>query len=255
MKRLAKGIHRLGQRAAEIRQVVEAMPAQAAELREAVTVTAGQMRQLRTDLKAAVPPLLPTNESAAPVQLREIDESVEVLAEAGFLLAGIDCETGLGRRIRVYLQRSEAVPPARLRALLAAHAHQSTLKSLLAGIVQATDLAAETDLRELDFSEVVVEFGAGQSVWIGWRAEDRPAPAPAAAVDARPPTFSQSSFFAQPAVAPVVLPVVHRASATVGESPQPPAMVPAAAPLAPVGRASALDRFKKMPDLTKKASR
>lgn len=256
MKKIAKGIHRLGQRAAEIRQVVEAMPAQAAELREAVTATAGQMRQLRTDLKAVVPPLLPTNESAALAQLREVEEAGDVLAEAGFLLGGIDWETGLVRRIRVHLHRADTVPIARLRALLAAHAHQPTCKALLSGLVQAVDLAEQADLAELDFAEVVVELGSGQGVRIGWRAPAPAAPsAPATTLaEPRPPAFAQSSFFAQPAAAPAA--AVAVAPAASGSPAVPPAPLAATATtLPPNWRASALDRFKKMPDLSKSAPR
>ncbi len=257
MKKIAKGIHRLGQRAAEIRQVVEAMPAQAAEFREAVTATAGQMRQLRTDLKAVVPPLLPTNESAALAQLREVEEAGDVLAEAGFLLGGIDWETGLVRRIRVHLHRAEAVTIARLRALLAAHAHQPTCKALLSGIVQAVDLAEQADLAELDFAEVVVELGSGQGVRIGWRAPAPAAPSVSAATtlaEPRPPAFAQSSFFAQPAAVPVA-PVAIAPTASASPAAPPAPLAATATALPPNWRASALDRFKKMPDLSKSAPR
>lgn len=251
MKKIAKGIHRLSQRAAEIREVMQAMPAQAAELREAVTATAGQMRQLRTDLTTAVPPRLPENESAALAQLRKIEVSADALAEAGYRLGGIDHDLGAGRRTRVLLERVDAVALPRLYSLLAMETTDPTTKALLAAIVQATELAAKVEFAHLIFTEILVEIGSGQAVRIGWRTADPVASAPVVAAEARPPTFSQSSFFARPAATPTpAAPVPEPAPV-----PSAPAQPAAAAPLEANWRASALDRFKKMPDLSKRTVR
>lgn len=262
MKKIAKRIDQLGQRAAAIRQAVETMPAQAAELREAVTATAGQMQQLRADLTAGVSALRPSTEADTLATLREIDAAADVLGEAGFLLGGVDYELGAVRRLRVRLVQAEAVELTTLRSLLAAHAHRPVLKTLLSGIVQATEIAEKVEFSQLDFAEVVVELGATQMVRIGWRADTVAVPVaanPQATSEARPPTFSQSSFFARPAVAPE--------AATAATAPVAPASPEAAKPkdLRPGGqsapattpdwRVSALDRFKKMPDFSKRPAR
>lgn len=263
MKKIAKRIDQLGQRAAAIRQAVETMPAKTAELREAVTATAGQMQQLRADLTAGVAALRPSTEADTLATLREIDLAADVLGEAGYLLGGVDYELGVVRRVRVRLVQAGAVELATLRSLLAAHAHRAVLKMLLSGIVQATELAEKVEFRQLDFAEVVVELGAGQTVRVGWRAEPVAVPIaanPPATSEVRPPTFSQSSFFARPAVA---VEAATAATAPVAlatpEAAKPKDLRPAgqAAPAAttPDWRVSALDRFKKMPDLSKRPSR
>lgn len=252
MKKIAKGIHRLGQRAAEIRQVVEAMPAKAAELRAAVTTTAGHVKQLRTELATTLPPILSSGVTETLAQLREIEGATEALAEAGYRLAGIEHELGVGRRTRVLVERVDEVALPRLHALLEMEAGHLMAKALLTAIVQATELAAKVEFEHLIFTEILIEIGTGQTVRIGWRAADPVTPALAA--EGRPPTFSQSSFFAQPAVVPIAQPAASGGPATASASLHPVA-VPAEAPLAPGGRASALDRFKKMPDLTKRPSR
>ncbi len=263
MKKIAKRIDQLGQRAAAIRQAVETMPAKTAELREAVTATAGQMQQLRADLTAGVAALRPSTEADTLATLREIDLAADVLGEAGYLLGGVDHELGAVRRVRVRLVQAEAVELATLRSLLAAHAHRAVLKTLLIGIVQATELAEKVEFSELDFAEVVVELGTGQMVRIGWRAEAIAAPVasnPPATSDARPPTFSQSSFFARPAVAPVVAvaataPVAPATPEAAKPKDLRPAGQPVPAATTPDWRTSALDRFKKMPDLSKRPAR
>lgn len=261
MKRIAKSIGHLSQRAAAIRQAVETMPAKAAEIRESVTATAGQVQQLRADLTAGVAALRPGTDADTMATLREIDAAAEVLIEAGYLLGGVDCELGAMRRLRVRLVQAEAVDLAALRSLLAAHAHRPVLKTLLSGIVQATELAEKVEFRELDFAEVVVELGAAQTVRIGWRADVVAVPVaanPPATSEARPPTFSQSSFFARPAASPVTAPAATPSVTQPPVAARPadlrPVGQPAPAPT-PDWRASALDRFKKMPDLSKRPAR
>lgn len=262
MKRIAKRIGHLSQRAAEIRQAVETMPAKAAEIREAVTATAGQVQQLRADLTAGVAALRPGADADTLATLREIDAAAAVLIEAGYLLGGMDYELGAVRRVRVRLVQAEAVELTTLRSLLAAQAHRPVLKTLLAGIVQATELAEKVEFSELEFAEVVVELGAAPLVRIGWRADLVGAPVTAnspATTEPRPPTFSQSSFFARPAAAPVAA-----SAAPAPEAPAAPEVAkpkdsraadqPAPATL-PDWRASALDRFKKMPDFSKRPAR
>ncbi len=244
----------MSQRAAEVRQVVEAMPAKAAELRAAVVATAGHVKQLRTDLAGVLPPLLASGDADTPARLREIESAADVLAEAGYRLAGIEHEPGVGGRTRVLLERVDSVALPRLQALAAMHSEPPPTQALLAAIVQATELAAKVEFEHLVFSEILVELGVGQTVRIGWRAEDPVVRAPAVAAEVRPPMFSQSSFFARPTAA-AETPAPVAAAAMGGGEVSPPGTPPVVATPGPDWRATALDRFKKMPDLTKRTAR
>jgi hypothetical protein len=262
MKKFAKGIQRLSQRAAEIRHAVETMPAKAAELRETVVATAGQVQQLRGELVAGAAAVRATVEAGADpaAVLREVAECADLLAEAGFVLEGADIELAPVRRVRAHLGRTGEPSAARLRALLAANAHRPVAKALLAGIVQAHDFAEKADAGALAWTELTVDLGGAGGVRIGWRSdapEGVSAAAGATGSAERPPVFSQSTFFERrPAVeagatsAPGA--VASAAPAVVVRSGEVPAASgPAAAK--PAARASALDRFKKMPDLTKRS--
>lgn len=264
MKKFAKGVQRLSQRAAEIRQAVETMPAKAAELRETVVATAGQVQQLRGELVAGAAAVRATVEAGADpaAVLRELEACAGVLAEAGFALEGADVDLAPVRRVRAHLVRTGVPSAARLRALLAANAHRPVAKTLLAGIVQAHDFAEKTDAGPLDWTHLTVEVGGAAGVRVGWRA-DLPgsggsAGVAAPATETRPPVFSQSTFFERrPANEPgatsvpgaVAAAAAPAAVVRAGEVPA--AVAPVAAK--PAARASALDRFKQMPDLTKRS--
>lgn len=261
MKRFAKGVQRLSQRAAEIRQVVDTLPARAAELREVVHATAGQVQQLRGDLAAGAAALrLPADADPAAL-LREVDACAGPLAEAGFAVEGADVDLAPLRRVRVHLARTGDVSPARLRHLLAAQAHRSVAQTLLAGIAQARELADDAETGALAWTHLTIDLVGGTAVRLGWSAATVDDGQASAAGDVSPPMFSQSSFFERrpatpagaPAPAAIVAPPVI--GTTVPQPAAPEAPPPSATPPAPPpSRASALDRFKKMPDLTRRSS-
>jgi len=263
MKKFAKGVQRLSQRAAEIRQAVETMPAKAAELRETVVATAGQVQQLRGELVAGAAAVRATVEAGADpaAVLREVAECADLLAEAGFALEGADVELAPVRRVRAHLGRTGEPSAARLRALLAANAHRPVAKALLAGIMQAHDFAEKADAGALAWTELTVDIGGAAGVRAGWRADapggEAVAGASAPTAEVRPPVFSQSTFFERRPAAEVGATSAPEAmaaaapAAVVRASEVPAAAAPA--PAKPAARASALDRFKKMPDLTKRS--
>jgi hypothetical protein len=83
----------------------------------------------------------------------------------------------------------------------ASDAHRPVTKALLSAIVQAAETTEKIEFASLEFTEVLVEVGSGRAVRIGWRSVNDVAPVAAPATEARPPTFSQSSFFARPEAA------------------------------------------------------
>jgi hypothetical protein len=289
MKNMSKRIQRMSERAAEIRQVAEMMPGKAAELRGAVATAAGQVRQLRTELTAGAGAATALARSASgagflradagmAATFQAVEMAAPVLKEAGYLLDGIDLEVVTGR-VRARLWRDEEVKLEDLRVVLEVYARTPVEKALVKGLVQAAELAAGLELRELDLAEVVVDAVTGAALRIGWRASEEevsvgaaerivsPPPLPGVVTsEARPPAFPPGSFFSRPettaAGASAAAPDVTIAAAAAGVSgvasparQEPVKEVAAKAAVPPAGaqwRSSALDRFKKMPDLTKK---
>lgn len=271
MNKIAQKMQRLSQRAAQVAQAVEAMPAKAAALREKVAATVEQAQQIRTELVSGASTLRPVAETETAASLREIEAASDVLEAAGYELVGVDVEPGfggMGRRLLARLSRIDAIKPAELRELLATHKDRPVAKALLTALVQAAEIADGVEFRNLDFTEVVADVGAGRAARILWRAE-QVAPegtfsSAVAAADSKSPTFSQSTFFARPAggggagtaaggVSAGIPVQAEISSGSPAVSPKTPAAAAATA-TNPDWRASALDRFKKMPDLGKRSA-
>ena len=105
MKKIIHKVQELGQKAAQLKQAVQNVPAQAAGIREAVLATAGQLQQLRSEVTSSVVPLRADNEERLLQMLREIDGSAETLREAGFVLENVEMEMGLAQRMIVHLEK------------------------------------------------------------------------------------------------------------------------------------------------------
>jgi hypothetical protein len=260
-KRFTKKLQNLGQQAAKIRQVVEAAPEKAAQLRDVVTLTTTQLQQLKTELQAGIAGLRAESGDRLLIALREIHADRPVLLEAGFELAGVDLDLAANQRLTLYLSRIEEVSTATLRSLREAHQQQHTLHGLLTAILEAQELASRVDLRDLTFNELEIHVGPIPTARVCWRSavpEDSPVP-PVLATKATPslaPFASQGSFFGpHPQTIQPAPPAMPAATSPKVETPSSPA-----APAAPVStppepgsdwRRGALDRFKKMPDVSK----
>jgi len=277
MKKVIHRIQALGEKAAQLRHVVEGAPAVATGIRDAVAVTASQLQQLRADVQAGVSGLRVEDEDRLLAALREVSTSTELLEQAGYALGGVDVELGLLRRIVVRLEKLEDVGLARLRAIHASSAGRFTVQALLNALIKAEEMAAKVDLPDLTYRQLIVDVGPAPTVRVCWRpdavvVEEPVVTRPAAAAAAVPPVLSatssllgKSSFF-QPrevphpesapavpvaAVVPPATPVP--ASTTLG-----PAAVPGLSLTTVEARSApgdwkrgALDRFKRMPDLSK----
>jgi len=263
MKNIIHKIQDLGQKAAQIKQVIEAAPAQAAQLRETVMMTAGQLQQMRSDVQTAVGGLRADNEERLTHALREINDGADTFLDAGYQLIGVDMEVSPGQRLAVHLAKVESVAEARIHSLISANVGHPTISALLTSLAKADALTGNMHLSNLSYRELVVHVGPTPSVRLHWRADDviespapahstvRPPPVPVAVATPSPalPTFGPSSFF-EPRATP------HAAELKPSEP-----TAPAGAPAAHVPvvktvqgsdwKQSALDRFKKMPDASK----
>lgn len=271
MKKFIQRVQDLSQKAGQLKQAVEAAPGKAAQLRDTVLMTAGQLQQMRHDVQSSVMGLKADNEGNLSRALQEIHDHRSTFEQAGYALTGVDMELSPIHRLIVHLDRVEDVPESTLRSLLSQHAGQPTVYALLDALTKADAISERVRLSELSYRGVVVHVGPTPCVRLRWQAdevEETVAPAPAAATSAPAvttaappplPAFGSSSFFeqrspaaSQPAteIAVATTPAPPAAAAPVVAASVPtPATV--AEPVSGAWKPSALDRFKKMPDVSK----
>ncbi len=289
MKKFIHKIQDLSQKAAQLKQVVEAAPGQAAQLRDTVLMTAGQLQQLRLDVQSSVTGLRADSDDRLAQALREIHDNATVFEEAGYELVGVDMELSPIQRLVVHFQKFTTVPEPVLRTLVSSHSAQPTAYALLAALAKADAVSQKVRVSHLAYREVIIHVGPTPSVRLCWRMEDdsdQPSPSGASAsasVAATPagtptptpppplPAFASSTFFEQRSAG-----ATSRPAAATNPPTTPPAPNPTAPPsatsssstnahLSTTGTAyvhqdaaaggdwkkSALDRFKKMPDGSK----
>jgi hypothetical protein len=294
MKKFIDRVHDLGQRAAQLKQVVEAAPAQAAQLREAVLLTASEIQQLRLEAQSGFSGLRADSDDRLAQALREIHAGADAIRESGYALAGIDMDLSPSQRVIVHLERLSPAPEPAIRSLMSHHAGQAALHGVLGAIAKAETVSASMQVPGLLFRELIVHIGPTPSVRLCWWPESegdhaRPQPPPislATAADrtaratAHPaaaqfvtpppmPAFAQSSYFeprtpSRSPSSPASQPTQDPAPDSAYESaPHPaPEASPTTSSLAPTAHPgpgpteggwtkNALDRFKKMPDVSK----
>lgn len=268
MKRMIRRVQDLGQKASQLKQALEAAPAKAAELRESVLMTAGQFQQMRHDVQSTMTGLRVDSEDRLAQALREINGATSTLLEAGYELTGVDMDLSPVQRLVVHLEKIDHASEQTIRSLLSANSGRQTVYALLSALAKADAVSEKVRVPDFTYRELLIHLGPTPSVRLCWRTDadyEEAAPEPATVVAGPPPTpplpaFGQSSFF-EPRT-PVAARAEPSVSATSQAASQPveSALTPAAsAPEAPASttapeghwRQSALDRFKKMPDLSK----
>lgn len=292
MKKFARKLQELGEKAAQVQRAIDAAPAKAAQIRESVMATAGQVQQLRADVLSSVSSMRSTDDARLVDAIRELGNAGPALAEAGFELESVELEMGIQQRLIVQLLRIAEVPAARLRGLRDMQWESPALQSILGAILTAQELATRVDGGNLQFSRITAYVGASPSVRIAWEpieaddteqpirtaasvpppipSEAPPAPkaspnpdtTPSMASGAAPTTFGAygaSSFFeprssTSPARTAAAAPAPGASSvpAPTSASSAPPSEEPE---VTGDWRKDALARFKKMPDLSRRSGR
>jgi hypothetical protein len=265
MKKFAQKMQNLSQKAAQVQQMIQQAPNRAAEFREAVAAASGQLRQVRSEVQSTVNSLRTEGDDHLVRALQEIDGSMEILRDAGYVVQEVEMELGIAQRLIAHLEKVEDVPHSTIKSLLDVNQSLKTLHAILAALLKAEELADHVTLAHLTYYKLTVYAGLTPCVRLCWGADVEEAvapspPAPSAAVPPPLPTappaspvFSQSSFFERSSGAPSPAPVPAPVATTPAPAPSSPAApLPAPAP-ASTGdwRRNALDRFKKMPDPTK----
>jgi hypothetical protein len=271
MKKFVDKIQDLGHKAAQIKQAVESVPPKLAEVRDAVIATTGQLQQLRNDVQSTVSSLRAENDDRLIEALREIDDSTDTFREAGYDLDDVEMEIVMPQRLIVHLEKVSDVPATRLRSLLAANEGRRNTHAILVALIKAEEMANKVALTNLRYHKLMVYVGATPSVRLCWWAEPTVAEQPFAATSATQAgvaapapqpmaapvssLFGQGSFFERREPTPAIAvqptsPVV----ATTLASRTSAAPAPASEPVSETPgdwRRDALERFKKMPDLSK----
>lgn len=168
MKKFARKLQELGEKAAQVQRAIDAAPAKAAQIRESVMATAGQIQQLRADVLSSVSSMRSTDDARLVDAIRELGNAGPALAEAGFELESVELEMGLHQRLIVQLVRIAEVPAARLRGLRDMQWESPAFQSILGAILTAQELATRVDGGNLQFSRITAYVGASPSVRIAW---------------------------------------------------------------------------------------
>jgi hypothetical protein len=187
----------------------------------------------------------------------------------------VDLELSPAHKIIVHLRKVEEVAPSVLRSLVAANQNRKTLCALLASLAKAEEVANKVDMRDLHYSEVIIHVGPAPTIRLCWRPDhmerDNPVSkaSPAALVLAATPppsAFTQSTFFERRSPAPLTSsevelhpapaltsPAPGPAAASHGSIQQSPGLAEKASPseVRTDWKQDALQRFKKMPDVSK----
>jgi hypothetical protein len=248
-----------------LKAALETAPAKVAEWRETVAGTAGQFMQLRADVQEAVHGLRAEGEDRLVESLREIDESVPVFRDAGYVVQDVEMELGIVQRLIVHLEKADDLPVEALRRLAAAHASRRTTTAILTALAKAEEFADRVSLDHLAYHKLTVYVGLAPSVRICWCLGEEelavespvvqplaPTPSPAPA----PSAFTQTSYFERrPLTASAPMPApsgsTNLLATTVASTPpEPEAPLPEPEPT-PAALVDPLARFKRMPDLTK----
>lgn len=255
MKRIVRRVQTLNERAAELTAAASQLPKRVAEMREAMTATSSQLQSLKTDIQVNVADLVIDREDDFAAALAEISSHAPVLAEAGFLLDGLDIEVSPTQRVVVQLIRIGDAEPGEIEELIQKHQGKTTLRAILSAILKARDVASSIKIDGLDYHQLLIGIGPVPIIRLGWRAAtSSTAFAPAAPSTNWQPSVSKplpggSSFFGPPITSTTTY--VSNPEAPEEDEPSIPVVpaTPAAPPPLPPPDTDPLARFKVMPDL------
>jgi hypothetical protein len=275
MSKLARRLRHLSQKAAEIKQAVDAAPQQAAKFRESVVMAAGQLQQLRSEVQSSFVGVHVDNEERLARVMRELNESQPLLQEVGYELSGVDVEFTPVQRVIVRLEKFQEASGRDARSLAASET-RGTVRALLSSIVKAEELAGKVNLDNLQYRGLVIHVGAIPTVRICWSSGldlEETAVVTVQPGHPVPATVTTPPVFASPPAAPASLvgfgqstmfesrPMPARPSGTTN----PASTVQTASPATAASHTNppepetvkadwkqeALERFKKMPSVSK----
>lgn len=270
MKKFIRTIQSLSERAAEFQEAIQSVPPRVAELREAVSMTGGQLQQLQADVQRNVMDLKADGQDRLVEALHEVNGSTEVFEEAGYELGQVEMELSPVPRLMVHLNRVSDMQDSMLRLLAAANRDRRITHALLTSVMQAEAMADQVDITGQVYYKLIVHIGPVPAIRLCWMPEAGPSVLATPSVAAKSPqtpalaasslsAYGDDSFFGnrstdQADTQPAALPAANPTHA-------PPAETTVASTRGaertsyPTARkdwgASSLERFKKMPGVSK----
>lgn len=269
MKKILRRAKDLADQAERVREFLETAPERIEQAKGIVTLTTSQLQQLRTDVQSSIAGLRADNGDDVTAAVEELNEGAPTFLRAGYALAGVDLELGLAPRLTAHLERVAEIGLHALRAMLTPNSDRRVIHGVLSALVKAEELAGTTHFEGLHYSEVSIQIGPAPTLRLRWRAaaseaqppaaslpppipgseqrQPAPAPAPPAAAAPAQSAFAQTSYFEpRNAPAPAILQQVEAPPAATTARLTEPAKTAVS-----TAKRDSLDRFKKMPDLSK----
>jgi len=169
MKRIVRRVQSLNERAAELTAAAGQLPNRMAELRSAVTATTGQLQHLKSDIQLNVADLQVSREDDLSEALAVVVAHAPVLAEAGYVLDGLDVEISPVQRLIVQLVCHRHVGIPVIQGLVQRHEQQRSVRAILSAILKARAMVETVDIEGLDFHKLMIGIGPVPTIRLCWR--------------------------------------------------------------------------------------
>jgi hypothetical protein len=179
MKRIARGIRKLNEHVATAGNFAQTAARQIEEIRHTVANTTGQLQSLRAELPQWANDLHAGSEERIAEALAEVNQSDELLEQAGFAIGGIDLEISPAQRVIVHLMMTREVAPREIERL-AQSRPPGVQRALLSALAKARTMGQSFAPEGLPDHRVQIALGPIPTVRLVWRNEatDSPTPVP-----------------------------------------------------------------------------
>ena len=178
MKRIARGIRKLNEHVATAGNFAQTAARQIEEIRHTVANTTGQLQSLRAELPQWANDLHAGNEERIAEALAEVNQSDELLDQAGFAIGGIDLEISPAQRVIVHLMMTREVGPREIERL-AQSRPPGVQRALLSALAKARTMGQSFAPEGLPDHRVQIALGPIPTVRLVWRNEATDSPSPA----------------------------------------------------------------------------
>ena len=204
MKRIVRRVQSLNERAAELTSAAGQLPDRVAELRQAVTATSGELQNLKSGIEVNLTDLQVSREDDLSAAIAEVAAHAPVLAEAGFILDGLDVEVSPEARIIVQLVRYDDVETLHIQSLIQKYQQEKSVRAILSAVLKARAMVETIDIDGLDYHKLTVGIGPVPTIRLCWRdtsTEGQPFGQPSATSTSSRSSMQsapQESFFGAP---------------------------------------------------------
>ena len=178
MKRIARGIRKFNEHVANAGNFAQTATRQIEEIRHTVANTTGQLQSLRAELPQWANDLHAGSEERIAEALATVDQSDDLLDQAGFAIGGIDLEISPTQRVIVHLMMTREVAPREIERL-AQSVPPGLQRALLAALAKARTMGQNIAPEGLPDHRVQIALGPIPTVRLVWRNETADSASPA----------------------------------------------------------------------------